>query len=52
MWRKFKEVLNTTNSEQANFDFVQEEINHVFAHVKNGHTPVAEFLLEFLTESK
>lgn len=31
---EIKEVLHT-NSEQAIFDFVQEEINPVFAHIKN-----------------
>jgi hypothetical protein len=46
---EIKEVLHT-NSEQAIFDFVQEEINPVFAHVKKWDTHLQDLLISY--ESK
>ncbi|MCK0191042.1 GAF domain-containing protein [Arenibacter sp. F20364] len=46
---EIKEILHT-NSEQAIFDFVQEEINPVFAHIKKSDTHIQNLLVSY--ESK
>ncbi|MEQ9583083.1 MAG: GAF domain-containing protein, partial [Arenibacter sp.] len=46
---EIKEVLHT-NSEQAIFDFVQEEINPVFAHIKKSDTHIQNLLLSYETK--
>ncbi|HCO84515.1 MAG TPA: hypothetical protein DIT95_13400, partial [Arenibacter sp.] len=46
---EIKEVLHT-NSEQAIFDFVQEEINPVFAHIKKSDTHIQNLLLSYVAK--
>ena len=46
---EIKEVLHT-NSEQAIFDFVQEEINPVFSHIKKSDTHIQNLLLSYETK--
>ncbi|MCM4163756.1 MULTISPECIES: GAF domain-containing protein [unclassified Arenibacter] len=43
---EIREVLHT-NSEQAIFDFVQEEINPVFAHIKKSDSYIQNLLLSY-----
>ena len=46
---EIKEVLHT-NSEQAIFDFVQEEINPVFEHIKKSDTHIQNLLLSYVAK--
>ncbi|MDL5510894.1 GAF domain-containing protein [Arenibacter sp. M-2] len=43
---EIKEILHT-NSEQAIFDFVKEEINPVFAHIKKSDTKIQNLIASY-----